>query len=150
MKAALLLLVGALPVAMCAYPRYFFAHCEKGGTDWAYIKEHNCVAWGASTGGACNGWCLNNNRRYCLFKTTENARGFKVWCEKDGYVAKAKNCGYGQAHEPVSCGADRVIPDNVNFYSQYEHVNYVEMVSAFRAMARQSSYAMTCAEYSVA
>ncbi|KAG0223015.1 hypothetical protein BGW41_005756, partial [Actinomortierella wolfii] len=80
------------------------------GKDWDYIQESNCKEWGASAGGACNGPCLTRNHRYCMFASDENMAKFKEWCEKDGYIAKAKDCGWDDFQFPTSCGSDTEIP----------------------------------------
>ncbi|KAF9173846.1 hypothetical protein BGX20_001868 [Mortierella sp. AD010] len=93
---------------------YYFAHCEKGGSDWTFIQNGWCTGkWGALDG-ACNGVCLDNNRRYCAYDYYSNDASskmceFKKWCEKDGYVAKAKSCSYDQLKIPNACSDDHVI-----------------------------------------
>ncbi|KAF9141454.1 hypothetical protein BG015_001278 [Linnemannia schmuckeri] len=88
---------------------YLFAHCEKDSGDWAWIQDGWCKSWGAQDS-ACNGACLDSNRRYCLFEDSHKTQlcQFKEWCEKEGYKAKAKLCGYS-ASIPVHCSADREI-----------------------------------------
>ncbi|KAG0357505.1 hypothetical protein BG005_003437, partial [Podila minutissima] len=89
---------------------YLFAHCEKNGGDWAWIQDDWCKKWGALDGGACNGACMDSNRRYCLFDDSHKTQlcQFKEWCETEGHKAKAKLCAY-TASIPTHCTDDRDI-----------------------------------------
>ncbi|KAI8071076.1 hypothetical protein BC940DRAFT_317459 [Gongronella butleri] len=91
--------------ALAQYEHWDFLHCQKDGKDYTYIKHDWCISMGA-VDSACNGPCLDSNRRYCMYNGMYvHYCKFKDWCEQDGYKTWYKNCGYGLGW-PTSCSED--------------------------------------------
>lgn len=94
---------------------YYFAHCEKDGSDYLYIQDSWCKNKFFGIDGVCDGPCLASpNRRYCAFQhTPEDTTAmceFAKWCSNDGSTPKAKACSYTTLlRTPTACSDDRIL-----------------------------------------